>query len=119
MMQKEFISKFAHDWLEAWNAHDLERILSHYTDHFEMSSPAIAQLGGEPSGVLRGKAVVGTYWAKALRAFPELKFELLGILVGVNSVALHYKGVHGRLVTEVFELDQNGKVVRAVAHYAF
>lgn len=118
-MQKEFISKFTNDWLEAWNSHDLERILLHYADHFEMSSPAIAQLGVSPSGVLRGKAAVGTYWGKALSAFPDLKFELLSVLVGVNTLALYYKGVHDRLVTEVFEFDGDEKVVRAVAHYGF
>ena len=117
-MQKEFISKFTNDWLSAWNSHDLERILSHYADDFEMSSPAIVQLEVSPSGVLRGKAAVGAYWANALNAFPDLKFELLSVLLGVNSLALHYKGVHDRQVTEVFEFDGAGKVVRAVAHYA-
>lgn len=117
-MQKEFISRFAKDWLLAWNSHDLERILSHYADDFEMSSPAIVQLGASPSGVLRGKAAVGAYWAKALSTFAQLRFELLSVLVGVNSVALHYKGVNDRLVTEVFEFDGNGKVLRAIAHYA-
>lgn len=118
MMQKEFVSRFAQDWLSAWNAHDLARILSHYADDLEMSSPAIVQLAQEPSGVLRGKTAVAAYWVKALGAFPHLKFELLSTLVGVNTLALHYKGMNDRQVTEVFEFNADGKVVRAMAHYA-
>jgi ketosteroid isomerase-like protein len=33
---------FARDWLEACNAHDVERIFSDYRDDFEMSSPLVA-----------------------------------------------------------------------------
>ena len=52
-------------------------VLEHYEDDFEMSSPIIVTLMGEPSGKLKGKAAVGAYWAKALKALPGLRFELL------------------------------------------
>ena len=48
----DFAKHFSSDWIDAWNAHDLERILSHYSDSFEMSSPIIIQLAGEASGRL-------------------------------------------------------------------
>jgi len=41
MIDKEFAEHFAADWIDSWNQHDLERILLHYTDDFEMSSPRI------------------------------------------------------------------------------
>ena len=40
---------FVADWMEAWNDHDLERILGHYADDVEYYSPFIAQLA-EPGG---------------------------------------------------------------------
>lgn len=43
-MNQEFADHFAREWIEAWNAHDLERILSHYTEEFRMSSPRIIEL---------------------------------------------------------------------------
>ncbi|WP_226860359.1 hypothetical protein [Acidithiobacillus thiooxidans] len=58
-MDKAFAEHFAADWIASWNAHDLERVMSHYDDDFEMSSPVIVQVTGEPSGMLRGKAVTG------------------------------------------------------------
>lgn len=30
------ITDFAHEWIAAWNAHDLERILAHYADDVEL-----------------------------------------------------------------------------------
>ena len=54
---------FAYEWIDAWNAHDLPRILSHYRDDFEMRSPLIVERMGIVEGVLRGKAAIGPYWS--------------------------------------------------------
>jgi hypothetical protein len=117
-MDQDFARHFAAEWIAAWNSHDLGRILSHYAEDFEMSSPVIIQIAGEPSGTLRGKAAVGAYWGKALQLIPELHFELVTVLAGVSSVTLYYRGAQGRLAAEVFHFGADGKVVRAFAHYA-
>ncbi|TAL06524.1 MAG: nuclear transport factor 2 family protein [Porticoccaceae bacterium] len=117
MIDADFAAHFAADWIAAWNAHDLDRILAHYSDDFEMSSPVIVQIAGEPSGRLKGKAAVGAYWAKALVLIPELHFELVTTLLGVDSVTLYYKGVRG-MAAEVFFFGPERKVARACAHYA-
>ena len=117
-MDHAFAQGFASDWIEAWNAHDLQRILSHYAEDVVLSSPMIVQLTGEASGLLHGKAAVGAYWAKALARVPDLRFELLSVLLGVDSVTLTYKGVRGRLAAEVFHFGAGGQVQRAYAHYA-
>ena len=116
MITRAFADRFAHEWIEAWNSHDLDSILSHYSDDFVMSSPRIAVVVGEPSGVLRGKEAIGTYWRKALAAAPELRFELVEAFVGADSVVLHYHGVRGP-AAEVFFFDVEGRVVRAAATY--
>ncbi len=116
-MDSAFAQHFATEWVAAWNAHDLEKVLSHYADGFEMSSPYIVALAGEPSGTLIGKPAVEAYWRKALSAFPDLHFDLISVLVGANSVTLYYKGARGRLAAEVFHFDAEQKVARAFAHY--
>lgn len=117
-MDKSFAEHFAADWIDSWNSHDLERILTHYEDDFEMSSPFIPQIAGEPSGTLRGKAAIGAYWRKALELIPDLQFELITTLLGVGSITLYYKGAQGRLVAEVFHFGSNQKVVKAFSHYS-
>jgi ketosteroid isomerase-like protein len=118
MLDQPFAEDFASDWLEAWNSHDLDRVLSHYADAFEMSSPLIVQLAGEASGTLKGKVAVRAFWAKALEQIPGLRFDLLDILLGVDSLTLYYEGAKGRLVAEVFHFDAERKVIKAYAHYA-
>ena len=117
MIDKIFAEHFASDWIESWNSHDLDRILSHYSDDFEMSSPLIAQIAGDPSGTLKGKQAVSGYWAKVVALIPDLHFELVTTLVGVNSITIYYRGARG-MSAEVFHFNDSGKVSKAFAHYA-
>lgn len=117
MMEKGFAERFAAEWVAAWNSHDLDRILAHYEDDFEMSSPIIRTLASEPSGKLKGKAAVGAYWAKALHKIPDLRFDLVNVLAGVDSVTVYYRG-HRGLAAEVLHFGPGGKVRAAFAHYA-
>ena len=116
MIDKSFAEHFANDWIDSWNSHDLDRILSHYSDDFEMVSPLIVQIANEPIGVLRGKNAVGAYWAKALERIPDFRFELVTTLIGVESITIYYRGARG-LSAEVFHFNDDGKVSKAFAHY--
>jgi hypothetical protein len=117
LLTAEFAREFADDWIDAWNSHELDRILSHYTEDFEMSSPLIVELAAEPSGTLRGKTAVRDYWTKALARLPDLRFELLDVLIGAGSVVIHYRGPRGASA-EAFWFNVENKVFRAAAHYA-
>jgi len=104
-------------WYEAWNAHDLDRILSHYAEDIVFSSPFIAALGVDPSGTVIGKPALRAYWGLALKRFPELRFEPTAALFGSSSVTLVYRAVEGLQAAEVVELGRDGLIVRASAHY--
>ena len=116
-MDRNFAIQFANEWISAWNAHNIEQVLTHYTDNFEMNSPKIVRIIGEPSGKLKGKAKVREYWTKALDRMPDHHFELITVLVGVESVTLYYHGVGRQPAAEVFHFNTYGKVVKAYAHY--
>lgn len=117
MITRDFAVAFARDWIDAWNAHDLERILWLYTAEFEMRSPVIAQTMNEPSGTLRGHGAIGPYWSRALAEHPDLRFELVDVLVGADSATVLYRG-HRGLSAEVFWFNAEGKAYRAAAHYS-
>jgi ketosteroid isomerase-like protein len=91
MIERSWAEDFARDWIESWNAHDLDRILAHYADDFEMTSPLIFQRLGVVDGKLKGKAAVRRYWSQGLATTPELRFKLIDVIVGVNSVAIIYE----------------------------
>ncbi len=116
MIDPTWAREFAEDWVATWNSHDLERVLAHYTDDFEMRSPLIAERGFSPSGVLRGKAAIRPYWGAGLaNAKPPLTFELLGAYAGVETVAIHYRSVGRKYVVEVIELDAERRAIRGSA----
>ncbi len=48
-------------WIEAWNSHDLERVLTLYAEDAEMTSDRIPVFGFGESGTLRGKANLRAY----------------------------------------------------------
>ncbi len=118
MIEQAFAEHFAAEWIEAWNSHDLDRILAHYSDDFEFASPFIIQVVGEPSGMLKGKANVGAYWSKGLQILPDLKFELIAVFAGINSIVLHYKNERGKYNAETFEFGLDKLVHKSAANNA-
>jgi ketosteroid isomerase-like protein len=117
MLTTEAAARFADEWFAAWNAHDLEAILAHYADSVEFVSPFVAALNDESTGIVRGKDGLRAYFARAFERFPDLRFEPLDVLVGVDSVTLSYVSVGGRRAAEVMTLGPDGRVVRCLAHY--
>jgi len=116
-MTKDGARKLANDWVAAWNAHDLDLIMTHYEDAIELTSPVAAQLLGTADGKVIGKANLRAYFQRGLGAFPELQFQLEDVLWGVNSVVLYYTNHKGTHTAEFMELSANGKVARVVANY--
>lgn len=117
MIDKTWAENFAREWIEAWNSRDLERIFSHYTDDFEMSSPIIIERMNEPSGILQGKENIRPYWAKGLATIPDLHFELESVLVGVNGITILYKNQKNQQVAEILVFNKQGKAISGNAHY--
>lgn len=116
VIDRAFARAFASEWVAAWNSGDLERILSHYAEDFEMRSPLIAERGFAPTGVLRGKEAIRPYWAAGLAsATPPLAFELIDAYAGVNTIAIHYRSVARRYVVEVIEFDEDRRAIRGSA----
>jgi ketosteroid isomerase-like protein len=108
---------FAQEWVDSWNSHDLDRIMSHYADDFQMTSPFIATLMNESTGTLQGKETVRAYWAKALERIPDLHFDIIEVLASVDSITIYYHAVLGKRAAEVLFFAGDGKVRRAIAHY--
>jgi hypothetical protein len=104
-MDEEFARRFATQWLDAWNAHDLESILSHFSADIVFSSPLAQRLVEGSDGVIRGIDELRAYWREGLRRNPELHFEIEGLYVGVTTLVIHYRNHSGGLVNEVLTFD--------------
>lgn len=109
---------FAEAWIAAWNAHDLERILSHYADDVVFDSPASTRITGDPSGRVIGKAALRDYWRQALERVPDLTFSLVAVYAGAGGVAIRYHSSRtGGEAVEVLRFNDAGLASWAGAFY--
>lgn len=98
--------EFVDSWVQTWNAHDLEQLLSHFAEDIVFTSPVAAQLLDGSDGVLRGKAALRDYWSEGLRRIPDLRFEVVGVYVGLHTLVINYRNQKGGgLVNEVLTFD--------------
>lgn len=109
---------FAELWINSWNSHDLDDILSHYADDIEVTTPMIKIALGLDKGTLKGKEAVADYWKKAMEKVPDLHFELYEVTQGINSVALYYKTIMDKKAIEVMFFNDQGKVNKMLAYYS-
>ena len=111
---------FVQSWIAAWNARDLDAVLSHYSDPIQFTSPKAAQIFGKP--VIEGKSELRAYWSRGLEAYPDLQFTLdhwiwdeprqeLAILY-----TSRFAGKETR-VCEVMSFDETGAVRQSEAFY--
>jgi hypothetical protein len=116
-LQASFAREFAQDWVDAWNSHDLERILAHYDDEVLLVSPiALKLLSGD--GTVRGKAALRDYFLRGLETFPDLRFDLIDALWGTETIVVYYiSNVRGSKTAEVMLLNSAGKIRRVWANY--
>ena len=109
---------FAREWIEAWNSHDLERVLSHYEDNVVLTSPRVRLVLGREDGRIEGKSVLRDYMARALAKLPGLRFTLDRVFSSVDSIVLEFHTNDGRHGAEFMTFGTSGRVSRVVANYA-
>ena len=96
--------------MRAWNAHDVEAVLEHFRDDVVFTSPVAARLLPDSGGVVRGKRALRHYWSTALKALPDLHFDVLGVYRGESTLVINYRNHRGELVNEVLTFDGDGLV---------
>src|SRR4051812_29935646 len=118
-MTKDFATAFAKSWVDAWNAHDLEKILSHYSEDFIIESPLAIQLYPQSNGIVTGKSEVRRYWTIGLERSPDLRFEIVDVFFGVNSLALYlFNSSSNKKSVEVMRFNGEQKVDKVIVCYA-
>jgi hypothetical protein len=103
-MEYAEVESFVVQWVDDWNSHDVEAILSHFSDDVVFTSPmAIQRLGG--NGVVHGKDALRHYWTEGIRHMPDLHFEVVAFYVGVHVLVINYRNQRGGLVSEVLRFE--------------
>ncbi|MBD0333143.1 MAG: nuclear transport factor 2 family protein [Chitinophagaceae bacterium] len=118
-MTKEFAMIFAKSWVNSWNSHDLEKILSHFSEDFTIESPMAMKLYPQSKGIVTGKSEVRKYWKIGLERTPDLKFEILDVLVSVNGLAIYLFNVAtNKKSVELMLFNSDKKVNKAIVSFS-
>jgi ketosteroid isomerase-like protein len=108
MIERDQAVAAAQRWLDAWNAHDPDKVVAHFAHDVVVSSPVAAQLRPESNGVLQGKETVLSYYRDGLAASPGLRFTLVEVCLGVDGFTIVYRNHSDILVTEELILRDDG-----------
>jgi hypothetical protein len=117
MLTQQQAHQLASEWIQAWNSHNLDEILSHYAEDIVLVSPIAAKLLNESSGTVNGKTALRAYFKKGLEVYPTLRFELVDVLWGVRSMVFYYINQNETKAGELVEVDLTGKITRVIANY--
>jgi ketosteroid isomerase-like protein len=98
---------FSQQWVQAWNAHDVEAVLRHFHEDVVFTSPVAAKLLPETAGVIRGKAELRRYWTVAVQSIPGLRFAVEGVYQGVDTLVILYRNQDDGLVNEVLKFSDD------------
>ena len=115
-MTEDEMRAYAVEWEASWNAHDLGRILSHYTDDVQFRSrKAIPTMG---TGLINGKDALQAYWSGALERQPDLRFTVTNVFLGADMMVIGYTNHRGVEAAETLYFNAHGKVYQAAACHA-
>ena len=73
-MNREEIEAFAMQWADAWNNRDHEKVLAHFHEEINFTSPTALAVVGMPT--VKGKNALRAYWTKALSRVETLRFNI-------------------------------------------
>ena len=112
------IRSLACDWIAAWNARDLDRIMAHYSPDVEFQANTVVRRWNRPDGRLHGHAELREHFRLGLELAPALHFELLETFAAPGGYAVLYQRENGNRVLDVVQLDSQQRACHVQALYA-
>jgi predicted SnoaL-like aldol condensation-catalyzing enzyme len=107
-------------WFEAFNAHNLEKLLSLYDDEAEHFSPKLKIRHPETKGLVTGKDALRTWWKDAFDRLPTLHYKVTSLTSNGDRAFMEYvrtvENEENMLVAEVLEIKE-GKIIASRVYH--
>jgi len=120
-MTPEELAHIAERWIDAFNRHDLESLLSLYHEDAEHYSPKLKVRQPETKGYIKGKAALRSWWKDAFDRLPSLHYHLLDLTPFHNRVFMEYlrkaKGEDDLQVGEVLVI-RDGLIISSRVYHS-
>lgn len=108
-------------WFEAFNEHDLEKLLRLYHEDAEHFSPKLKIRQPETKGLIKGKSALRAWWQDSFDRLPSLKYTVKKLTADEEQVFMEYtrhvSGEENLNVGEVLEI-KNGLIVFSRVYHA-
>ena len=111
-------AQLARAWIDDWNRHDLDAILSHYAADVVFRSATVVRRFGRPDGVVHGLQELRQHFQRGLALAPSLRFDLEEVFTCPGGYAVLYRRESDRRAIDVVELDACSRIILGTAHYA-
>ena len=119
-MQSQKNLSIAHAWFEAFNNHDLEKLLSLYDNEAQHFSPKLKVRHPETNGYVTGKDSLRSWWKDAFDRLPTLYYKVTSLTSNSDRVFMEYirtvQDENEMLVAEVLEIKDNKIIASRVYH---
>lgn len=119
-MTSEQNKKIALKWFEAFNEHDLEKLLSLYSDNAEHFSPKLKIRVPQTQGLIKGKQALREWWQDAFDRLPTLNYEVIKLTADDEQVFMEYirhvKNEEDLRVGEVLQIKKGLIIFSRVYH---
>jgi limonene-1,2-epoxide hydrolase len=110
----------AHAWLDAFNAWDVDKLVSLYAEVCTHTSPKIRALHPDTDGKLHGHAALHAWWTDSNKRLPGLRYELTALTASTERVFVEYVRFapdgSSAPVAEVFDV-RDGKIVASRVYH--
>lgn len=114
------VEHIAVSWMEAFNAKDIESLLSLYDENARHYSPKLKVRQPETDGLIIGKQAMRTWWQGAFDNMPTLFYKIVSLTANQDRVFMEYvrelEGENDLLVAEVLEVE-NGKITASRVYH--
>ena len=108
------LQQIAIRWFDAFNAKDLEKLLSLYDDEAQHFSPKLKIRQPETNGLIIGKQALRIWWQDAFERLPTLHYKVTSLTANTDRVFMEYirqvEHEDDLLVAEVLEV-KDGKII--------
>lgn len=98
------LESIAQQWIDAFNKHEVDTLLSLYDDNARHYSPRVEEERPETEGWLEGKDQLREWWQRNFDELPSLRYKLCDSLKSRDCVVMIYiREVSGQPKKQVFE----------------
>lgn len=119
-MNSQLHTQIAEQWFAAFNAHDLEALLSLYADDAQHFSPKLKIRQPETEGWVKGKDALRAWWQDSFERLPTLQYIPTSFTANNERVIMEYirkvSSEADMMIAEVLEIKKGLIVASRVYH---